>query len=127
MEDTSITPPEFYRVRPARAVAAADKLIKLKKENKPWEAIELIVDIWKTTRPKEYKSYIVQVDDAKETLADPKYGKSRNSNLRRTLDVPEMVLNMIRKLYSPEELPMNKEFFIAWSKKFPKMMIAEKF
>lgn len=129
MKDVSLTPEGFYQMRPATAVAAADKLIKLKEENKVWESIELIVEIWQKSRPQEYKSYLVQLEDARENLHDKKHGKSKRkgSNLRRTMDIPEMVISMIRKLYSPDELPMDKKFFIAWSRKFPGMMVSEKF
>lgn len=127
MQDKSLLQPGLVE-RPAHAVQAADKLIKLKTENKPWEAIELIVNIWAKTKPKEYKSYLIDLSDTKETMKDKKFGttRTRGSNLRRYLDIPDTVMFMIRKLYTADELPMNKEFFQAWARKFPKMKVVEK-
>jgi hypothetical protein len=126
IEDASLSAPLVPK--PAKSVLAADRLIKLKKENKLWESIEEIVKIWAETKPHEYRSYLVDVSQVKGAMKDPKFGttRTRDSGLRRTLDIPETVMFMIRKLYSPDELPMNRKFFQAWAKKFPKMMVVEK-
>lgn len=120
--------PEDYIARPAKAVYAADRLLKLKSENKLWECIELIIKIWAESRRAEYQSFLVDLSETKATMRDPKFGttKSRGSNLRRTLDVPDTVMKMIRQLYNANELPMDKAFFKKWSKKFPKMMVVER-
>jgi len=117
-----------YQLRSAHAVSAADKLFKLKSENKVWESIEKIVEIWADSRPEEYQSYIFDITEIKASMYDPKFGttKEKGSNLRRYLDIPDTVMKMIRILYSAEELPMNKDFFIKWGKRFPKMMTVQK-
>ena len=117
-----------YKLHNAYAVGAAEKLLRLKAQNKIWESIEEIVKIWADSRPKEYRSFVFDVTAIKETMKDKEYGTTgvRGSNLRRYLDIPDTVMFMIRKLYTPEELPMDKNFFILWSKKFPKMMVVNK-
>ena len=86
------------------------------------------MEVWAASKPKEYKSYVVSLDDTKRSMKDPKFGttRTRGSNLRRYLDIPDTVMYMIRKVYTPDELPMNKLFFKAWARKFPKMMVAQK-
>ena len=125
--DVSLTPQD-YILRSAYAVGAADKLIKLKSENKVWESIEEIVKIWADSKPHEYQSYVFDITNIRETMYDPKFGttKEKGSNLRRYLDIPDTVMKMIRLLYNPEELPMDKDFFIRWGKSFPKMMVVQK-
>lgn len=127
-QDISITPKDIYNVRPAYAVNAVDRLERLKQENKTWEAIELIVQLWVKSRPQEYKSYLIDISDTKATMKDKKFGttKTKGSNLRRILDIPEWVFYVIRMLYTPQELPMNKAFYRAWGRKFPKMLVVEK-
>jgi hypothetical protein len=125
--DVSLIPQDFT-IRSAYAVGAADRLIKLKQENKVWESIEEIVKIWADSKPHEYQSYVLDITEIKETMYDPKFGTTREkgSNLRRYLDIPDTVMKMIRLLYNPDELPMNKDFFIKWGKRFPRMMTVQK-
>lgn len=117
-----------YKEVNATALMAADKIFKLKEQNKTWECLEEIVKIWSQVKRSEYKSYLIDLDYIKGTMKDPKFGttRTRGSNLRRLIDMPSSLVFWIRKVFTAEELPMDKKFFIKWSRMFPKMMVVNK-
>lgn len=113
--------------RDTRDIEAATRLIKLKGKHGDdvWPVIEEVLRIWSAKHPKEYKSFLLELADIKETRRG-KFATSESEMFRYTLDIPEKVIYMLRKLYTINELDMNKEFFRKWAKKFPKMQVAEK-
>jgi hypothetical protein len=137
---TDILIPTPYGLKSAKSVAFAEELLKLKEDsllqeaNGIWIVIGRIINIWASTHPKAWKSYLVDLDTVKETRLDNKFGLSRDSkmyngdrgNLRYTLDIPEQIVDMIRAVYNDEELPMNHEFFQLFARKFPIFKVAEK-
>jgi len=124
--------PAFGTLRESADVLAADSLIELKKKSgtNPWPVIEKAIEIWASREPGTWKSYLVRLDNVRNTRKDKKFGstydKYYGGYLRYTLDIPEKVIYMLRVLYTPDELPMNKTFFNEWARRFPKMKIAEK-
>jgi hypothetical protein len=132
--------PTKYGLKDAKIVAYAEELLTLKDKsiieeaNGIWIVIRRIIEIWKETHPKQWSSYLVELDSIRQTRFDSKYGLSKNSkmyhgdrgNLRYTLDIPEQVYMMIRAVYNDEELPMDKEFFSRFARKFPMFKVAEK-
>ena len=96
----------------------------------PWPAIELIIKHWSESNPKKWKSYLIDVSDLRETRKDKKYGSSKDKvtggYLRYTLDLPQEIMMRIRKVYNVDELPMNREFFHEFARRFPSMRVAEK-
>ena len=137
---TKILVPTPYGLKDARTVAYANELLALKDKsiieeaNGIWIVIRRIINIWKETHPKQWKSYLFELDNVRETRLDSKFGLSRNSkmyhgdrgNMRYTLDIPEAIYDMIRAVYNAEELPMDKEFFSRFARKFPIFKVAEK-
>lgn len=107
---------------------ASKHLADMKRENgsNPWPVIEECIKIWMEKKPKEWKAYLVDLGNIKQTRRDSRFATSETEKFRYTLDVPQTVLEMIRCVYSPDELPMKREFFRAFAKKFPKMMVADK-
>lgn len=134
--DIGLDPTEV-KWAPAKAVNAADHLIRLKKTKDPWTVIEEIVKVWKSTNPTEYDSFlytldwekadgkIIQAGGGKRATHASIDTKGTGGILRHTLDIPVKVNYMIRALYPPEELPMDKAFYDKWARKFPKMVISE--
>lgn len=108
-----------------RAVAQLEEL-KRKNQANPWPVIEKCLEIWAATTPGAWDSYLIRLDDIRETRQDKKFGESKTGMYRYTLDIPQKVMFMIRCLYSDEELPMNKQFFREFARRFPKMKVAEK-
>jgi hypothetical protein len=119
---------QFGIKRNIKHVMAVERLEKLKgsNPNNPWVVIEECLDMWKATNPTDYKSYLYHLDETRQTRADHKFGQSKTGMYRYTLDIPQKVLFMIRCLYDDTELPMNKEFFHEFARRFPKLKIAEK-
>lgn len=125
---------EYGIPRKLKDVAAVERLYKLKASSgsNPWPVIEEILKLWekKARRSNEWKSYIFNLESTRETRknkfaasdADPVHG----GILRYTLDIPEFVAYAIRILYTPDELPMNRDFYRAFAERFPKFKVAEK-
>ena len=113
-------------------VRAADNLIKIKRASgsSPWPVIEEAIKIFRTYHPTEWKSYIVELDGIRKTRKDPKYASTKDKvtggYLRYTLDIPERLVFIIRAVYDRDELPMNREFFIEFARRFPVFKVAEK-
>lgn len=123
-----------YKFAPARVVQLADKLIEMKKNKSPWEMIKFIVQGWVATNPSAYKSFITDVEINKRSRKLTNVGNKQFSGVSRTkdgmlrykMDIPETVIYMIRRLYSPEELPMNNKFYDKLGRMFPKFIISER-
>lgn len=114
-------------------IQAVERLetLKHKSGSNPWPVIEECFKIWKDTNPTDWKSYLIYLDDVKETRRDKKFGTARKDPvhdgiLRYTLDIPEKVMFMIRCLYDSDELPMDRKFFLQFAKKFPLYKVVEK-
>lgn len=120
-----------YRYAPASVVQAADKLISLSKTSDKWTVIEEVIKVWESTNPTDYESYLVNLDDVKETRKTSWVGhkeftgvsRKDGAILRYTVDIPMKVIYMIRKIYP--ELEMDREFFDKFARKFPKFKISE--
>lgn len=119
-------------LRNSTDVIATDRLIELKKSSgtNPWPVISEILKIWADKSPKEWKSYLIRLQDIKRTRKDRKfastYDKVNKGYLRYILDIPQKVISMIRCLYTADELPMNRKFFIEFARRFPRLKVAEK-
>ena len=109
-----------------------DKYVTLKKKSgsNPWPVIEEAISDWKKIKPKEWEAFIVNVQDLRNTRKDKKYAsttdKVTGGILRYTLDIPYPVMRLIRAVYNVDELPMNKEFFLEFARKFPYFKVADK-
>lgn len=123
---------QFGRQRDLSHLSAVEKLENLKKTSgsNPWPVIEKCLEIWKSTNPRGWKAYLVEVQDVRETRKDSEFGstvdKETGGTLRYTLDIPEKVMYMIRMMYTADELPMTRQFFQEWARRFPFMKVAQK-
>ena len=123
---------QFGRKRNIQHLRAVERLEALKQKNgaNPWPVIEECFKIWQSTNPGHWDAHLVEVYDLRRTRKDSKFASTvdpvTGGTLRYTLDIPEKVMYMIRMLYSVEELPMNREFFLTFGKKFPYLKVADK-
>lgn len=123
---------DFVKYAPAKNVQAADRLIALKKQNKLWEVVEGCFDIWASKNPKEWKSFLIHVDDVRNSRKATRgfrgvsKDKETGAFIEYTLDIPQDVVYMLRILYSPDELPMDKAFFRQLARRFPKFRVSHK-
>lgn len=120
--------------RKASVLSAANRLQQLKKESgsNPWPVINECFKIWEQTHPSKYDSYLTYLDDIKDTrkitAVGNKYftGVSKATNGQITsyvADMPKQVMYMIRAVYDSDELPMNKQFWTEFIKRFPKYAV----
>ena len=109
-------------------VATVDGFFKLKAESgsNPWPVIEKVINFWADKHPTQWRSFLYNLDEIKETRKDSKYGLSKGKTMRYILDIPEYVQYLIRILYNADELPMNHKFFLEFARRFPKMKVASK-
>jgi hypothetical protein len=117
----------YGQLRDTEDIQAIEHLVKLKQKNLSnyWPVVEECIRIWASKKPREYKSFLIDLQDMRETRSD-KYGTSKTGMFRYTLDIPETVHHMLRKLYTTQEMPMDKKFFRDWARRFPKMKVAER-
>ena len=121
---------------PASIVLAVDRLIAMKKNKDKWTVITEILKIWDKLNLHAYKSHIINIKDVKSSrkvtrvgskeFSGVTYDKKTGGYLNYTLDIPEKVINIIRKLYTTEELPMNKKFFREFAKRYPIFTVSQR-
>ena len=109
--------------------------LKQKSGSDPWPVIEQCIEIWKHTRPKEWKSYLVYLDTTKQTRKRTRVGgktfrgvstdNEQGGFTSYLMDIPEKVILLIRCMYNADELPMNKEFYRRLGRKFPELVVRE--
>lgn len=99
----------------------------LKAENgsNPWPVIEECFKVWESTNPREWKSYLLDVEDERQNQKNP-HGSSKLKSVRHIIDIPQKVMYMIRTLYSADELPMNQMFIRELARRFPRYRVAKK-
>lgn len=114
-------------------IAAADALLRLKRESgsDPWPVIRKCINLWSEKHPDRWESYLFDLGKVKSTRKDRKFAASRTNygatgTLRYTIDLPEPVYLMIRCIYDDSELPMNRQFFQEFGRRFPIFQVAEK-
>lgn len=123
---------QFGIPRKIEHLNAVERLETLKAKHgaNVWPVIEEVIKVWEKTNPKEWQSYLFYIDELRHTRKDKKYASTKDpvhgGYLRYTLDIPEKVMYMLRCLYTPEELPMDRKFFLAFARKFPRFKVAER-
>ena len=117
----------YERWMPMKHVMAADHLIDLKHKNQKdvWIVIDAIVEAWRKKHLDEWKSFIIETKKTSQTRTN-EYGANKKAGLRYIVDCPEWIHHVIRKLYDPDELDMNKEFWQLFWKRYPVFRVSEK-
>lgn len=101
----------------------AERIIMLSKKQDMWSVIEEIVTYWQTTNPKQFKSFLIDVDEKKQTRAKST-GASSSSNMRYLVDIPIKLYAMIKAVYP--DIIQEKDFFRNFAKRFPRYRVAER-
>lgn len=110
-------------------------LLKTKREKNPWEVIDLCVQAFKKKYPKRYQSYVIRVDEARKNSKETRVGnryfrgvskdRVNDAYLAHTIDFPAWIMSLIRKVYSAEELIMDKDFFREFGARYPEFRILD--
>ncbi len=106
-------------------VSAADRLIDIKRKKGLWGVVTEAIRIWKKRNPSLWQSQLIRVKGIRKTRARAS-GASKSLGTRYLLDIPLQVINIIRVLYPPEDLKMNKRFWRMFAKKHPEFKVPEK-
>ena len=111
-------------------------LMKAKKKNNPWDVVTLCVKAFKDKFPTRYDSYLIRIKDVKQVQKKTWVGnkefrgvskdKEHDAYLAHTIDFPAWIMGLIRKVYNPQELIMDKEFLREFGKRFPEFKVMEK-
>jgi len=115
------------RIVDSTASQAADRIIRTSKDKGVWEVIGEIIQVWLDVNPARWQSYLIYLKDIKKTRKD-KFASTKEHGryLRYLVDVPIEVTKMIRILYPPDKLKMDKKFWRTFAKKFKVFTIPEK-
>ena len=112
----------------ASDVARADRLISLKKKHEGdfWPVIDEVVKMWTEKHPTTWKATIYEIEEDKRTRAT-RYGSNSAKSLRCTVDIPMWIEGVIRRLYSIDELPFDKEWYHHLWRRYPMFRVAESY
>lgn len=115
------------KIYKSKDIHFVDHLIDLKAKNSTnhWVVIDEVVKAFRDRYPKEWKSYLVRVEEIRETRENPKYADNKKEGLRYLVDYPEWIGNVVRGLYSPDELSMDKKFMVEFAKRYPIFKVPE--
>lgn len=116
------------KLRDADTVDFVDKLFELKESRGPWDVIDYLVEYWMIVSPEEANGFMVEIDNMREVQIDPKYGQTKDKNMDRRLIVilPQLLQQMIRRVYTVQELPFDKNFFVEFARRYEQFKIPEK-
>lgn len=132
---------KVYNANLDRLIDSKDQLLtdaiwKAKEKKNPWEVIDLILKAFKETKPRRYQSYVIHLKNLKESEKRTNVGnstfrgvskdKENDAYLAHTVDFPVWLMMAIRKVYGPQELQMDKEFFREFGKRYREFQIMEK-
>lgn len=116
------------KLRPINDVSLADKVLDLRKNKNPWRVIEQLVAAWEERSPEDFIGFKAQIKDTRDNQVDSKFARTRNQDMDRRLVVvlPQTLHDMIRSMFTPQEFPMDKKFFIEFARRFPFFKVPEK-
>ena len=126
------------REEKAEHIYLTNHLVKVRNENMsdPWKVVEEVVTVWRKREPQKWDSYIVHLQDVKEAQKKTRVGgstfrgvshdKQNDAYMSLLVDVPQWIVLALRKLYTTDELDMDKEFFRKFGRRFPLFQVREK-
>lgn len=117
------------RILDAERVELVDKIMELKNKKDHWLVIDELVNFWIKTTPEDVEAIKMNISEAKENLSDKKYGTTKGGKdfeRRFQLIFPTKLNLLIRAVYPPEELPMDRDFYHDFSTRYPGFRVAEK-
>jgi len=102
-----------------------DKLLLASHTENQWKVIEKAVKLWEKVQVKQWKSYLIDMKDTKNTRRN-EFASTSDKSLRYLLDIPEKIIQIIRIIYPAEVLPMDKPFFRQFAKRFKQFVVPSK-
>jgi hypothetical protein len=120
---------ENGKIRKVADVEIAEKIIKDRKFKDYWDVIDSLVRLWAKTAPEDEEAMKINIEQYRESLHDKEFGQTlmgADQERRFTMAFPRSLMLMIRTQYKADELPMDKEFFKEFGKRYPAFKIAER-
>lgn len=127
---------ETGRLATSEVLQLVNALMKAKREKNPWEVIDLCVRAFKSKFPTRYQSYVIRLRDVRSAQKVTWVGRrefrgvskdrANDAYLAHVIDFPAWIMSLIRKVYGPSELIMDKEFFREFGERYPEFRILEK-
>jgi len=120
---------ENGKIRDVSQVELAEKVVEMRKKDDPWKVIDTLIKVWAKESPDDVEAMRINLSQYKETLEDSEFGQTKHGHdqeRRFQLAFPRNLMLMIRSIYKPEELPMDKKFFGEFAKRYPFFKVAEK-
>lgn len=120
---------ENGQVRDLEDVEFVEKIIELKNTKDPWIVIDELLQFWAKKAPDEVEAITINVTEYKEALKDKVHGQTehgKDQERRFKLSFPLGLQNMIRTLYSAEELAFDEKFYQKFAKRYSFFKVAEK-
>lgn len=114
-----------------------EKLMKMTKEQTPWDVFDEIVSWYMkkyantidTYTGMTFNQYIENNKEHRKHMVDPKLGRGKEKIGRMLLSIPQRIIYMFQKLY-PDifagSAKDQKEFMHAFAERYPQFMIPEK-
>ena len=120
---------ENGRIRKLADVELAEDIVKTRNQKDHWAVIDKLIKTWEERTPDEVQAIKINLSQYKESLDDKEFGQTRlgkEQERRFSLVFPLQLQNMIRTLYSADDVPFSKEFYREFSKRYPRFRVAEK-
>lgn len=120
---------ENGKMRKKEDIDLVEQAIKLKNKGELWLVIDLLLKVIMQRDAENMKALQLQIADQKEMLTDKEFGTTeggKDFDRRLTVIFPLKLQQMLRALYSVEELPMDAKFYREFLKRYPNFKIAEK-
>jgi hypothetical protein len=106
-----------------------EAILKLKNQKDHWAVISKLLERWANDTPDEIAALKIQIADHREMLTDKEFGQTaggKDMERRFTVIFPLKLQQMIRAIYSSEELEFDSEFYREFAQRYPNFKIAEK-
>ena len=126
---TEIVINENGKIRKVENVELAEQIIKDRHLKDPWVIIDSMVKLWTKNAPEEEEAMKINIEQYREGLVDKEFGQTlmgKDQERRFTMAFPRSLMLMIRTQYKADELPMDKEFFREFGKRYPAFKISAK-
>lgn len=126
---TGIVINENGKIRKVENIEIAEQIIKDRKMKDPWVVIDSMVKLWTKNAPDEEEALRINVEQYRESLKDRKFGQTllgHDQERRFTMAFPRSLMLMIRTQYKADELPMDRDFFREFGKRYPAFKVSEK-
>lgn len=113
-------------VRPAKDVAAVDRLMKISKTKGFWEFMDEAMKIWSERHPAKWREAIIEVKNTRSGLKDKTWATTESKYMERRflIRMPEFFNYAITILYP--DFNMDRKFYNTFARRYPAFRVSDK-